>query len=337
MFEIVTFFTTDYSLHYGFFEPIMVALLKKGKMPIMLFVSEKDPLMPNCPFNRISMRTFRMELFKTLKPIAHIQMQSHDKLHRNIMLGAKTHRIRTFEIQHGSLVKDENGDFDINTALFDTVSEYVCVWGEDYVPFYVDAGIPKENVLLTGNPRHDVFPPRKKKPIKKVLLTTAATRSTDGDVNFGCDYVESFRRFLEVVDAFPDIKFYIKSHPTPFDDENLWRNEIVGTGKPFPNLSIIDKHVNFISVLSTGEIDCLFHYVSSTAGDAAVYGIPLIDMRRKFDFREELQNIIDGKPPRSNQLETLITDRRASERIVAKILEHETISGNLIIKDLVGE
>jgi len=315
--DIVTFFTTDHTLHWGFFYNLCVALDKKDIVPVFLNVDESNPYI-NTNFSAISMKSLKDEIFNILKPIAHIQMQDHDNVHRMLFQMAKSNNIPTFHIAHGHLTR-VNGEWNLNAGIFDTVADYVCLWGAGMVEGFLQKGVKKENIFITGNPRHDILPIYKKRDAFVPVLCTTATKSTDGMAIFGADPYECFRKFLKIVEAHPEITFHIKQHPTPFDDKEIWDKHIKDFGKELPNISFVTKNIDFVQYL--GLFDCCLHFMTSAACDAAVYGIPIIDLRDDFDMVEEFDRILVGESPRSDQFNDLLRDRKSSERIADLILQ----------------
>ncbi len=318
--DIITFYTSDIRLHWRFMVPVAEYLIMNTDIIPVFLMPCADSLeyIGNLPY--IDPNGTHGRFFDILKPFAHIQMQDHDKVHRDALVSAKKLGIVTFNIQHGTN-RRLNGSFDYDNPVFNTAADFVFIWGDSYRKGYTARGISDEKLLTVGNPRYDYYPKDPDKiEIKKVLIAPRPPRSTDGPSDFVPYTDRILRSIVDMTNKFPDLEFYIKQHPSDFDDQKELVESIDERGKVADNLFIIPKTHDIIEVLNSTEFGILCHYGSTCSTDANGFGIPIIDLRSDFDICEEIQRLIDGEEARSFQYTDIPTDRNAAERIAEFII-----------------
>jgi len=324
MSKIVTFLTTDPCLHWRYFYTIALELIARGYKPVMLLNETFDTYGDVFEFSKVVASLLLPDPFTVLNPIAHVQMQDHDEYHRNIIKVAKSKGTRTFSIQHGGTDYMEGNEH--LYGLFDTICDYVCVWDEDFAAQYKENMTGDGEIIITGNSRHDMLPMKADTGINNIFITTKPLTSTDGDVNFPIAPEIVFDRFLDIVRAYPDKRFIVKQHPSPYDPTEYWV-EIIDKYEDknnceLNNIFFVERDFDIMDFLIQQQIDLLCHFSTTCANDCAASGVPMIDLRLHENPIDEFKSILDGNRPVNNDkyFKYVKTDRKGAERIVDFII-----------------
>ena len=94
------------------------------------------------------------------------------------------------------------------------------VWGNHDLNYFSEkSSIKREQIIISGTPRHDIFFKRKtyehSKKIKNILITLSpiSERSGLGDTNLVIKYNHSLIEIINMLKEFNDTKITVKLHP----------------------------------------------------------------------------------------------------------------------------
>ena len=177
------------------------------------------------------------------------------------------------------------------------------VWGDSTQNYAISCGHKKENVIITGSPRHDKFFNYSSKPNKKGIILFATTGwagvATETSTVRSMMQFENFvKTVFDVMKKFPEKQLIIKPHP---HSENLV-NALSIFKKLDPKIQVL-PNANLTELIDSSEI--VITFTNSTIA---------------------LESIILGKPTMSLQIENWAKDEEiAKMNAVYSIYEENEI------------
>ncbi len=177
------------------------------------------------------------------------------------------------------------------------------VWGDSTQNYAISCGHKKENVIITGSPRHDKFFNYNSKPNKKGIILFATTGwagvATETSTVRSMIQFENFvKTVFDVMKKFPEKQLIIKPHP---HSENLV-NALAIFKKLDPKIQVL-PNANLTELIDSSEI--VITFTNSTIA---------------------LESIILGKPTMSLQIENWAKDEEiAKMNAVFSIYEEDEI------------
>ena len=177
------------------------------------------------------------------------------------------------------------------------------VWGDSTQNYAISCGHKKENVIITGSPRHDKFFNYSSKPNKKGIILFATTGwagvATETSTVRSMMQFENFvKTVFDVMKKFPEKQLIIKPHP---HSENLV-NALGIFKKLDPKIQVL-PNANLTELIDSSEI--VITFTNSTIA---------------------LESIILGKPTMSLQIENWAKDEEiAKMNAVFSIYEENEI------------
>jgi UDP-N-acetylglucosamine 2-epimerase len=177
------------------------------------------------------------------------------------------------------------------------------VWGDTTQNYAISCGHKKENVIITGSPRHDKFFNYSSKPNKKGIILFATTGwagvATETSTVRSMMQFENFvKTVFDVMKKFPEKQLIIKPHP---HSENLV-NALAIFKKLDPKIQVL-PNANLTELIDSSEI--VITFTNSTIA---------------------LESIILGKPTMSLQIENWAKDEEiAKMNAVFSIYEEDEI------------
>tara|TARA_B110000014_G_C20117470_1_gene590664 strand:+ start:23 stop:1891 length:1869 start_codon:yes stop_codon:yes gene_type:complete len=164
------------------------------------------------------------------------------------------------------------------------------VWGDSTQNYAVSCGHKKENVIITGSPRHDKFFNYRAKSKKKGIILFATTGwagvATETSTVRSMIQFENFvKTVFDVMKKFPDKQLIIKPHP---HSENLV-NALAIFKKLDPTIQVL-PNANLTELIDSSEI--VITFTNSTIA---------------------LESIILGKPTMSLQIENWAKDEEIAK------------------------
>ena len=124
-------------------------------------------------------------------------------------------------------------------------SDKFLIWGKTDFDFFSKFGIKKENLIITGSPRHDSFSASEhisstSKKLILLTLTPITDRTGLADVNLVIKYEKLLEKLLDLIKKSNNIDIVVKLHP----GEN-WHNSSL--------LKFFKKNYDYIPVYQTGS------------------------------------------------------------------------------------
>ena len=116
-------------------------------------------------------------------------------------------------------------------------SKKLFVWGNNDLDYFSEQSlIKKEDIIISGSPRHDNFSKKKTSNSKNILiaLSPISDRSGLGDVNVIIKYNEFLVEMINVLKGFDDSKIIVKLHP----GENPHNSILLDHLKDIPDITI---------------------------------------------------------------------------------------------------
>jgi len=159
------------------------------------------------------------------------------------------------------------------------------VWGDSTQNYAISCGHKKENVIITGSPRHDKFFNYSSKPNKKGIILFATTgwagvAAETSTVRSMMQFENFVKTVFDVMKKFPEKQLIIKPHP---HSENLV-NALAIFKKLDPKIQVL-PNANLTELIDSSEI--VITFTNSTIA---------------------LESIILGKPTMSLQIENWAKD-----------------------------
>jgi len=201
----------------------------------------------------------------------------------------KSHGVSTMEIQHGVYLP---------TQPFATpISDILCVWGDYTRSLLRKSGAQREQIVITGSPKHKEVAIRvssDRKHNKKVVFLFA-TQPAYYALN-----VQIIKTFEKILDKRDDVELYVKPHPS--EKLSLYRR-------------IISRHSNGVYVVNEDISDLLekvdyLIVVSSTVGfDAVIQDVPILLID------------IEGKQNPFWPISILVKDLTALPKIIDEVID----------------
>lgn len=169
--------------------------------------------------------------------------------------------IPTAVLQHGLVAHNEDPErirshIRIN-GLIPLIADYLCSWGKIMTEYAIKLGMPKENVITVGSPRHDSFfkQKRTRKKTKTILFATSGL-GNNSVAGFTTEILEKYERSIETIcsicQRFKEYELIVKMHP--YSSEFIDVKSIVKKNNPdakiIQNASMADL-INNCDVLIT--------------------------------------------------------------------------------------
>lgn len=140
---------------------------------------------------------------------------------RSLIIAAKTYRVMISWLQHAVMSKwklwlfnkpqeisNASGDINKNFIANMPVADRILVWSKQSAKYMSDYGYPASKIIITGNPRYDIFRDKlreiKVERTEQLILTPTTDRN---EIKYFILLAE------ELVSAFPNKEIVIKFHP----------------------------------------------------------------------------------------------------------------------------
>ncbi len=216
------------------------------------------------------------EAFARLRPTALVLDEDATALHRAAILTARRYGTRSLVVQHGV----PGCRFGFAPAAADRV----LVWGESSRRQLIDWGVHPNQVHVTGSPRRERLAGRVRRnpraaggPVRILLLATVPPRDERPDalvLNLSrTTYAAMLRMAVSAVSELEDAELTIKLHPRAAADRIA---ESMLSEFPEVRARIV-RHPPLEHWLARS--DCVLSCLSSAGVDAAVAGLPVIQLQ----------------------------------------------------------
>ncbi|WP_042705937.1 UDP-N-acetylglucosamine 2-epimerase [Methanomicrobium mobile] len=240
------------------------------------------------------------------KPSAIILTNEYSMHSRGWIYAAKKHSVKSIAIQHGTISKNHqkyclnHNPQDVSVAGKKIGTSYpipdiTCVWGKsDYDVLVKYAGYPKDQVIITGNPRYDYLSQAHEKysrsafctkyninPSNRIILWTTGTH--------GENYEDNIAYINEVISAcnvIPNVTLIIKQHPNEQPEHTKIYRDAMEKNKDRFQIILPDKMEDTTEMVFSSDI--LIIRASTVGQEAVAFHKPIIilDFSEKKDLLE---------------------------------------------------
>lgn len=246
------------------------------------------------------------QLIRIEKPSVIIMTDEYSMYGRALINAAKKHNILSIAIQHG-LISENHTKYCRNHDPHDVsvkgkeigtsypIPDITCVWGKSQYEILVNcAGYPKDQVIITGNPRYDYLSHATEKysrdtfytkyninPNNRIILWATGTH--------GENYEDNIAYINEVISAcnvIPNVTLIIKQHPNEQPEHTKIYRDAMEKNKDRFQIILPDKMEDTTEMVFSSDI--LIIRASTVGQEAVAFHKPIIilDFSEKKDLLE---------------------------------------------------
>jgi len=236
---------------------------------------------------------------------------TEDLVSRSLVIAAGARGIPSICLQHGLIMGEE--------AYMPVFATRMAVYGRTELAWYLERGVPRERIVVTGHPRHDLLRVQVPRSRCEVLgeeglepgrLTVLVATQPSG----GADRWLPFVRRLTVKYG---LQVIVKPHPLEIGRGLARRYE--DAFRSLPGTRVIGRHVELADYLAA--VDAVAVQSSTVGLEALLLGKPLFVLRdrqpdRHYDYYEGLAGFVEDDPEKlAVLLLAAVADGRRAGRI----------------------